>query len=117
MRSSADEAILMLKKWESSSSRLRMVFGSDHARMTLHGKVRSAATESVCCIADDDKDELTFDLSGNAIISFIGSSGLPEGFEDLDGVVDEVISVVWPDRTSLILLTEPIVDKSEKERQ
>jgi len=83
-----------------------MVLGSDHARMTLHGKVRRAEVESILCIADEIGDELEFDLSGNAVISFIDSSGLPEGFEDMNTVVDEAISIVWPDRTTITVLAE-----------
>jgi hypothetical protein len=61
MVSSAEEAILVLKKWQSNSSRLRIVLGTDHARMTLHGRVFKIVNSSVICLGDSPENEIHFD--------------------------------------------------------
>ena len=107
MVSSADEAILILKKWKSNSSKLRMVLGSSHVFMTLHGRVSSIDNSAVLCLGIEQENELRFDLEGAIGISFADERGLPEGFEFLKSlVVDDLIALFFEDGTRLMLLNE-----------
>lgn len=107
MLSSVDEAILLLKKWKSNSSKLRMVLGTDHARMALHGRVSEIVNSSVCCKGDEAGDEVHFDLAGASSISFVDDRGLPKGLEVLKPfVTGDLITAVFKDGTRLALLNE-----------
>ncbi|HTD21783.1 MAG TPA: hypothetical protein VK738_03965 [Terriglobales bacterium] len=107
MISSTEEAILILKKWQSSSRELRMVFGSNHALMTSYGKVQSVDDpSSIWCIGEEMGAEIRFDLAAAGSVAFIDSGGVPEGLEFLSGIIDESISMVWADGTRLNLVAE-----------
>ena len=107
MDSSRDEAILIFRKWESNSSRLRMVLGTSHAVMTLHGKISSIAAFFIVCVGDDSKNEVRFNLADAASIVFADAGGLPAQFDFLKPlVVDDLISVTFLDGARLMVLNE-----------
>jgi hypothetical protein len=113
MVSSAEEAILVIKRWKSNSSKLRIVLGTDHARMTLHGKVFSISDSSICCLGNESENEIYFDLSGTASISFADAQGLPKGFEFLKPlVVNDLIAILFENGSRLMLLNESPVEAS-----
>jgi hypothetical protein len=107
MVSSAEEAILVIKKWRSKSARIRMVLGSSHARITLHGYVCSIEDLSVVCVGSEPENELRFDLSSARSIHFADERGLPKGFEFFKPlIVDDLMVIVFENDTGLILLNE-----------
>ena len=107
MISSVEKAILVLRKWETSSSRLRMAVFSGPVSMTSHGRVESLAdTSSVWCIGAEAGDEMRFDLAGATSIVYVDSAAVPEGYEPLADFIDESLSMAWEDGTRLSLSIE-----------
>ncbi|HKF05456.1 MAG TPA: hypothetical protein VKB49_24270 [Candidatus Sulfotelmatobacter sp.] len=107
MESSAEDAILVLKKWKDNSSMLRMVFGSDHVQMTLHGTLANVTAESIWAHGASKEENLKVSLVG-ARFAFVDERGLPPGFKEVLALahLDEVISIVWPDGTRLTVMLE-----------
>lgn len=107
MESSAEEAILVLSKWKENSSTLRMVLGTDHASMTLHGTLVSVTAESLWAHGIDLKEDVRVSLA-EAKFAFADERGLPPGSERLAQLaeLDEIISIAWPDRTRLTFVLE-----------
>jgi hypothetical protein len=107
VESSAEDAILVLKKWKDNSSMLRMVFGSDHAQMTLHGRLVNVTNELAWAQGISAEEDLQFSFAGGKF-AFVDEPGLPPGFRELLGPahVDEIISIPWPDRTRLTIVLE-----------
>jgi len=106
MISSVEKAILVLRKWETSSSRLRMAVFSGPVSMTSHGRVESLAdTSSVWCIGAEAGDEMRFDLAAATSLC-MDSAAVPEGYEPLADFIDESLSMAWEDGTRLSLSIE-----------
>ena len=107
MISSIETAILILGKWKSNSSKLRIVFENGHVHAAFHGEVESVADTSLVSLAGAGiGDELRFDLKGNPSISYIDSGAVPEGYEPLADYICESLVMAWEDGTRLSLLTE-----------
>ena len=107
VESSAEDAILVLKKWKDNSSMLRMVFGSDHVQMTLHGKLLNVTDESAWAHGSSDEEDLQF-FFAEGKFAFVDEPGLPPGLRERLALarVDEIISIAWPDGSRLTIVLE-----------
>lgn len=113
MRSSAEEAILLLKRWKSNSSALRISFNTDQARAILIGKVELVTDAGLAsCFGVTPADEVSFDVVSASSIQFVDSNGLPKGFEDITGSIDTVLAFMWPDGSRLTLVEHKAPDSS-----
>ena len=108
MVSSADKAISVFKRWASDSARLRLVLGTDGARMTFRGKVFRITNSSIWCVGNEAGNELVFDLMGAETISFADAQGALGGSESSEPiVVDDLVAIVFKNGARLVLLNEP----------
>ena len=95
MESSAEDAILLLKRWKDNSSTLRMVLGTSHARMTLHGTLADVAESGARAHGTSVEEDLQFSFA-DAIFGFADARGVPpEAKQALGSILDEVLSIVW----------------------
>ena len=106
MTSSVEEAILLLKRWQSNSSKLRIVWGSDHSRMAFQGKVWKIDDSSLWCIGADIGTELHFNVEDAAKIDFRDERGIPEDFPDIAQDTELFLSILWPDNSRLSVVEE-----------
>ena len=105
--SSTEEAIRILVKWHTDSSKVRVTFANDKIFVTCHGEVYSVDDPSwIWCIGDEIGDEMRFNLEGAMSIASTNSSSAPGSFEPSTDVMDDFVSVTWADGTRLYLVRE-----------
>jgi len=106
VESSADDAILLLNKWKDNSSILRIIFGNDHAEMTLHGRLADVNAESALAHGASVEEDFKTSFAG-AKFAFIDDRGLSSEFKALlTPFVREVVSIAWLDRTRITIVLE-----------
>lgn len=102
-----ERAAYILKQWQESSSKLRVVFGNNYTLVTCHCRVHSVDDASwVWCTGNEVGDEIRFDLTGAMSIELINCDNIAEEFDFLEDLVDESVSITWADGTRLNLVRE-----------
>jgi hypothetical protein len=105
VKSSAEEANLLLKRWQENSTTLRIVLGTHHVQMRLNGTIATVTSDLVWAQGSAVAENLKMSLPGASFV-FMDERGLPPLFHRLVPGVDELLSIVWSAGTRLTLLKE-----------